>query len=122
MQFMNTFLCGPVDSIFTPRVLDAALGPNKLGKEAWINNVVKEKCGFNKCDKTKHLFKPIGLTDQQKRPLEFLAELQRDFMGTPKGTVVRVKLDVFNETFIITITLGHGVRVPVDLLIGPDCK
>lgn len=37
---------------------------------------------------------PVGLTEQQKRPIQFQAALQEDLMGTPKGTVVPVKLDL----------------------------
>ena len=118
-QYNSSLFDSQVDTLFSPRVLEAALGSNQLGKEAWINNIVTERCCFSKLHHTKRLLKPINLTSEQKQPIEFEAELQRNFMGTPKGTVVAVRLDMLSGR-TESIKLGNAAALGVKLLIAAE--
>jgi hypothetical protein len=96
-----------MEPIFSKGVLDAALGANQMGRETWKNAVCQQEGVFSIAPgSAKCLLKPIDLTDAQKEPIKFQAELQRDFMGTPKGTVVPVKLNMLGRTDQCTVTIG----------------
>lgn len=82
-----------VDAVFTERVLDAALGSNKLGKDAWIMQILHHVHAL--APGSKHaLFKPIGLTAEQQQRTSFRAVLQREFFEAPAGTEIEVTFDL----------------------------
>jgi hypothetical protein len=105
-------------SVFSDRVLDAAVGGNDMGREAWVRSCLSREVTLaagSDCD----LLRPYNLTSEQMQPIRFYAELQRDFMGTRKGAVVPVKLDLLGNQ---CISVGRSEDIPVRLSLGPDVR
>uniref|UniRef100_A0A383V7L2 Uncharacterized protein n=1 Tax=Tetradesmus obliquus TaxID=3088 RepID=A0A383V7L2_TETOB len=96
-------LTGLRDAVFTERVLDAALGSNRLGRDAWIAHVVHH-VHAPAAGGPRALFKAVDLTDEddpEARSGAFRAVLQRDFLGAPAGTEVEVAYDLSTGWFNI---------------------
>jgi hypothetical protein len=89
-------LDGLADTVFSAHVLDAKLGSNKLGKDAWIAHILQNVHGL-KPGSFNALFKPVDLSDEAIEPVVFKAILQREFFGAPAGTLLDVKFELLTS-------------------------
>lgn len=110
----STLLC---NHVLTKRVVQAALGSNILGKDALARELTGTLVTFSndRPSPAAVVLEPINLPEYQMQPLEFSAVLKQDLMGTPKGTVVAVKLDLFGRSVLRIGDHPIGVR----LRLGP---
>lgn len=119
---------GMLDTVFSSRVLDAALGPNPLiNKQEWISIATTQPCALipssssdgvawlsnsnynSRGHKELLRLKDLPATSPLRQPIKFRATLQQDFMGSNKGTDVNVQLDLFGTSTICVGNITSGV-------------
>jgi hypothetical protein len=116
----DSFLRGNLQKVFTPRVLEAALGPRQsTAAREWINSIVAQPAAVytlaSGTDRPHEqwLLEPCGgggaLPD-----LPFIARLKRPFLGLPTGVEVEVTLSLDSGLLHV-----GDFNVPVQLLLGP---
>jgi hypothetical protein len=100
------FLAPVRDQILTPRVLEAAAA-SPTGKAALSSSLAGEtytKCGGSDLWK---LIAPINVPDALRGMLRFDAVLLEDVMGSAKGTIVPVELDLFTPGAVRRVRIGR---------------
>jgi hypothetical protein len=115
--FTNSILRGHLQHVFTDRVLDAALGPNQMGRNTWINAVLSEPAAsVTGSALVSSLLVPEN-ADAVKpfNNMVFRAKLARPYMGAAAGSVVDVTLSLFDNSIAC---MGGGGLV-AQLQLGP---
>jgi hypothetical protein len=113
-HFAQSLLRNKCEAVFTSRVLEAA-GVASLpgGKQMLVDSVRGELLKLNG-DTTLASLQPVGLTEQQRQPIKFDAQLHCSALKQ-QGVSVAVELDLFDKS---TIKLGHNTFA-VQLRVGP---
>jgi hypothetical protein len=96
MSMDNGILEGMAELVFSERVLDSALGSNRLDTDAWIDSILQDEHTLEP-GSADALFQPVGLSQEQQEPITFDAVLQKDFMGAPAGTQLQVTFDLLGS-------------------------
>jgi hypothetical protein len=107
---------GCLSQVFTPRVLEAALGPGcTTGAREWMDSIVAQPVTVS--GKTGQWSTPLlePCSGQPARPYSFRARLTRKYLGMAAGTEVEVKVSLEEGR----MRIGR-IDVPVQLLVGPD--
>ena len=88
------------NNVFSARVIEAAQLSQDQVREAVMQTALCDDFIFTTKPDPRCLLKPINLTDNQMKPLQFDAVLQGPLMGSPAGTQVAVELDLFGRSSV----------------------